>query len=352
MIRSFLRALACGAALALPARAQTVLFSDGFENGLANWSATGLWHIEADSDTCGAQVAPFPEATHCAYYGIPGVCNYDTGAANTGDLTLLAPIALPASGPAASVHCWTRHETESCGPGNQFDLFDVQISTDGGASWVDVGRRCDLKIEAPDVWSPRGIDLTPYLGQSILVRFHFDTVDFIFNDHRGAFVDKVEVRLEAGQPFCTSICACSGPFNDTGIGYGGMSGCTNSQQNQGELAGGGTPSVANDTVVLTASELVSRSVALFLQSDGHDLGSFNGDGLFCLTGSPLKLAVRLAPLGVASIPGPTDPPLSVMGAIPAAGATRHYQVVYRDPTSWCTSATLNYTDGYTIRWTP
>jgi hypothetical protein len=280
------------------------------------------------------------------------VCNYDTGTANSGDLTLLAPIALPASGPAASLHCWTRHQTESCGPGNQFDLFDVQVSTDGGASWTDVGRRCDLKIEAPDVWSPRGIDLTPYLGQSILVRFHFDTVDDVFNDHRGAFVDKVELRLEAGQPFCTSICPCFGPFNDTGIGYGGMSGCTNSQSREGELAGGGTPSVANDTVMLTASELVSRSVALFLQSDGHGLGSFSGDGLYCLTGSPLKLAVRAAPLGAVSLPGPGDPPLSVLGAIPATGATRHYQVVYRDPTSWCTDATLNHTDGYTITWTP
>ncbi len=352
MTRPFVRALACGALLALPARGQTVLFSDNFENGLGNWSATGLWHIESEMDVCGSQVLPFPAGPQCAYYGIPGVCDYDTGVANSGDLTLLAPIVLPASGPAASLHCWTRHQTEQCGPGNQFDLFDVQVSTNGGSSWVTVGRRCDLKIQAADVWSPRGIDLTPFLGQSILLRFHFDTVDDLFNDFRGAFVDEVELRLEAGQPFCTSICPCSGPFNDTGIGYGGMSGCTNSQAHDGELAGGGTPSVASDTVELSASNLVSRSVALLLQSDGQNQGSFAGDGLYCLTGTPLRLAVRPAPTAAVSFPAPGSPPLSVLGAIPAAGAMRHYQVIYRDPASSCTGAGFNYTNGYSITWTP
>ena len=66
-----LRALAVLAA-ALPARAQTVLFSEGFESGLSNWNATGFWHVESISDTCVSQVQPLPEGTHCAYYGIAG----------------------------------------------------------------------------------------------------------------------------------------------------------------------------------------------------------------------------------------------------------------------------------------
>jgi hypothetical protein len=62
--------------------------------------------------------------------------------------------------------------------------------------------------------------------------------------------------------------------------------------------------------------------------------------------------VRAAPLGSASFPGPGDPPLSVLGGVPAAGATRYYQVVYRDPGSYCTSATFNYSNGYRLIWTP
>jgi hypothetical protein len=349
-----LRSILCLSAAALPARAQTVLFSEGFENGLANWSATGYWHLESDSDPCASQVAPFPEGNHCAYYGIASTCNYDDFPApsNSGELTLLAPIALPAGAAAATLHCWTRHETEACGDSALFDLFNVEISTNGGASWTVVGSRCYAKFGPDDEWSPRGIDLGAYLGQSLLLRFRFDTVDFFFNDYRGAFVDRIELRLEAGQPFCASTCPCEGPFNWPSIGYGGMTGCTNSRSRFGELAGGGTPSVANDSVVLTASELSTRSVALFLQSDGHNAGSFNGDGRFCLTGAPLHLAVRAAPLGSVSLPGPGDPPLSVLGAVPAAGGTRHYQVVYRDPANWCTSATFNHTNGYTITWTP
>lgn len=352
MPRPFLRIWICSVALALPAAAQTVLFSEGFENGSASWNATGLWHVEADGSVCGAQVAPFPEGNHCAYYGLAGLCNYDTGVTNSGALTLLAPIALPATGPAASLHCWTRHETEPCSPGNLYDIFDVQVSTNGGGSWTNVGRRCIAKTEASDEWSARGIDLSPYLGQSILLRFLFDTTDDFDNGHRGAFVDRIEVRLEAGRPFCTSTCPCAGPFNNAVIGYGMMSGCTNSQTREGELAGGGAPSVSGDTVVLTASELSTRSVALFLQSDLHDNGAFNGDGRSCLTGSPLRLAARAAPLGSVSLPGSGDPPLSALGAVPSSGATRHYQVVYRDPANWCTNATFNHTNGYSITWTP
>lgn len=352
MLRSILRLCVGSAVLALPAAAQTVLFSESFESGLAQWGATGLWHVEDDAAACGTQVSPFPDGSHCAYYGIPGQCDYETGAANSGALTLLAPIALPAGGPAASLHCWTRHETEPCAPGHLYDLFDIQVSSNGGGSWTNVGRRCIAKIEAPDQWSARGIDLSAYLGQSILLRFVFDTTDGFDNAHRGAFVDRIEVRLEAGRPFCTSTCPCAGPFNMVAIGYGMMSGCTNSQTREGELAGGGVPSVSGDTVVLTASELSTRSVALFLQSDTKDTGAFDGDGRFCLTGSPLRLAARAAPLGSASFPGPADPPLSVIGAVPPVGAMRHYQVVYRDPASWCTGATFNHTNGYSITWTP
>ena len=114
MCSLLLRTLACAFALSLPARAQTVLFSDGFENGIANWSTTGLWHRVDTADNCGAQAAPFPEGTHCAYYGIPGMCTFDTGFTNSGELTLLTPVVLPVAGPAVSLHCWTRQQTENC----------------------------------------------------------------------------------------------------------------------------------------------------------------------------------------------------------------------------------------------
>ena len=91
---------------------------------------------------------------------------------------------------------------------------------------------------------------------------------------------------------------------------------------------------------------------MFLQSTLQNGGAFNGDGRYCLSGTSVRLGVQLAPAGTASIPGPGAPPLSIQGAIPPTGATRHYQVVYRDPATWCTPAGLNQTNGYTITWTP
>lgn len=351
-MRLLLRTIACLGFAALPARAQSVFYSESFESGLGNWTATGLWHLESDTDACASQVAPFPDGSHCAYYGVAGACNYETGAPNSGTLTMNAPIAIPSGGPAVQLHCWTRHETEFCGDASLYDLFNIEASTNGGSSWSVIGSRCYIKFGPEDEWSVRGISLNAYQGQSLLLRFRFDTVDDFDNGHRGAFVDKIELRVECGQAFCASFCPCEGPFNRPNIGYGGISGCTHSQAREGELAGGGTPSVSNDTAVLTASELSTRSVALFLQSDGQNNGAFNGDGRYCLTGAPLHLAARAAPLGSVSLPGSGDPPLSLLGGIPPAGATRHYQVVFRDPANWCTSATFNYTNGYSITWTP
>ncbi len=349
-----LPAIALAFVLAVPAPAQTVLFSDGFENGLSNWSTTGLWHLVDDTDACGALVAPFPEGTHGVYYGIGGACNFDTGATNSGELTLLTPITLPAAGSVASLRCWTRHQTENCF-NSDWDTFDIEISLNGGTSWTVLAHRCDLDIPTPEDWEPRNVDLTPYLGQSILVRFKFDTVDSFWNDFLGAWVDRVEIRLEAGHSFCANGCPCANQpsfYYDPVISYGGWTGCMNSQGQQAELVGSGTPSVSSDSLVLTASSMRTPTMVTFLQSTGFTYGNLNGDGRLCLAGTSRRLSTQPARTGTASIPGPGSSPISILGLIPVTGATRYYQAIYRDPAVWCTSVRLNFTDGYAITWTP
>jgi len=45
--------------------------------------------------------------------------------------------------------------------------------------------------------------------------------------------------------------------------------------------------------------------------------------------------------------------ISVRGALPAAGATRYYQVFYRNAApAFCPPGTANYTNGVAIVWTP
>ena len=354
MIRSLASAFLL-LALAPAARGQTVLFSDGFENGLSNWTATGLWRLVADTDPCALQATPFPEAHSAAWYGVPGACNYETGGTNSGVLQLAQPVAIPAGATAAKLYLWTRQNTEACWEVTQFaDRLILSVSTNG-VNWTSVGTSCG-KIGYPPTWTPRGIDLTPYVGQSIFLAITFDTNDAIDNFGPGVYVDRVEIRTEAGTVFCTSGCPCLGPFQGFGFGlsYGNVSGCTNSERREGELSGDGTASVSSDTLVLRATELVPRTIALLLQGDSSTtFGGVFGDGRLCLSGTIRQLGIHPTSTGSLVFPSAGDPPLSVAGLVPAAGATRSYQVVYRDPsTAYCPSGTFNLTNGYRIVWTP
>ena len=43
-------------------------FYDSFENGLGNWTATGLWNVENVNDPCAQTVSPFPGHEHALYF--------------------------------------------------------------------------------------------------------------------------------------------------------------------------------------------------------------------------------------------------------------------------------------------
>lgn len=352
---SFLTLVAGGVFLSQGASAQTVLFSDSFENGLTNWSAGGFWHVQNDTDPCAYPVSPFPEGRKCAYYGIDATCNYETGFnANSGDLVLATPIVLPTGFHRLSLHAWMLHQTEPCDPvAGYFDQSDVQVSTNGGGTWTTLARRCFAKFSSPNFWNPRSIDLTPYAGQSVTIRFHFDTTDGFLNDTRGVFLDEVVIQGESGTTFCTNACPCGGPYNFIPLPEGLVSGCRNSTRAYGVLAGDGTASVSADSLVLRALELPADSVALLVQGSTFGSGGVNGEGWACLTGPLVRVAVRQASNGIVQFPAPSSPSLSVLGFVPGAGGTRHYQVRYRDNAlNFCNSSNYNWTNGYSIAWTP
>lgn len=351
MPTTFLRLLA-SVLLAAAAHAQVPVFTDGFENGLSNWTTTGLWNLEADSDSCGAQRAPFPDGTHCAYFGIDGQCNFATGAGVSGDLQLAAPVAIPTGFHAVTLHCWMLQDTEPCSTAPTYDVSSVDVSSDGGSNWTTVGLRCLGDHGATSFWNPRGIDLTSYAGQSILLRFRFDSVDDFANTGLGVMVDRVTIQGESGAPFCTLSCPCGGPFHDPIVQQGGYSGCRNSFQRDGELAGSGSTSVANDGLVLRATDLPPSSAALLVQASAFGSGGFDGEGRACLVGGLTRLGTQVASAGVVAFPPSSAPPLSIAGAVPLGGGTRHYQVRYRNVASYCNASNFNWTNGYTIVWAP
>ncbi|MBL8857054.1 MAG: hypothetical protein JNL28_00935 [Planctomycetes bacterium] len=115
-------------------------------------------------------------------------------------------------------------------------------------------------------------------------------------------------------------------------------------------------SAGTDTWVLTASDITGPG--LFFQSTGTTLIQF-GDGQLCAAIGIIRMGVVFPVAGIASYPGGLTPnPIHIAGAT-AMGDTRHYQVWYRDaglfmggPSSFCSVATYNLTQGLTVVWGP
>jgi hypothetical protein len=158
-----------------------------------------------------------------------------------------------------------------------------------------------------------------------------------------------------GVPYCAgdgSASAC--PCGNTGItGHG----CQNSSGTGGaQLFAQGQSNLATDDVTLKVSGTGASSTMLFFQgtsAPASGLGVPFGDGLRCVAGQQIRLAIRTAAAGMASFGAHVagDPQLSVAGHVIAAG-TRHYQVWYRDVLSYCTPSTFNLSNGLLIRWAP
>lgn len=339
------------------ASAQTVIFSEGFENGLGPWTATGLWSILGATDPCGLPRSPFPGGTHAAYYGDTLLCTYDTpGVANAGELTLVTPIAIPASTPRAWLGFRQRLEREPfgiCAP-DYLDRTNVDVSIDGGATWITSNTNCDQEFTlAGDVWLPYQVDLTGYRGQSLLVRFSFQTVNASDNAHFGWMIDDVTVTAESGQRECQSLCPCNNqawvfPFTSTT-----PFGCRNSFQGYGDLAGDGLTSLASDSLTLRARALPTNAAGILLEALSTGPNLVFGDGILCLAAPLRRVSAQTATNGVLSWPSAGAPGLSsaLQASVPPAGLTVHYQVYYRDVASFCTPATFNTTNSYRVVWT-
>ncbi|MCY2961624.1 MAG: hypothetical protein NTY35_15790 [Planctomycetota bacterium] len=165
------------------------------------------------------------------------------------------------------------------------------------------------------------------------------------------------LRADCSGGVPTGTVVCEGTPANCPCGNAGAvgNGCANSVNPAGaHLTATGNPSIGSDSVRLNASGMTTGpqpSYCTFVQASSLTSGATFGDGVSCLGASMIRLGTRLMSGGSASfgagIAG--DPPVSVAGMVGAPG-TRHYQVVYRNSAVFCTSATFNVTNGYSIVW--
>ncbi len=161
-----------------------------------------------------------------------------------------------------------------------------------------------------------------------------------------------------GTAFCfgdgtgSVLCPCDpGQSGNTGEG------CANSTGRGAQLTASGIASVANDQVVLHAEGVPPVASCLFFQGNNQQNGGNGapfGDGLLCVSSGVIRLGTRTASAGIVEYGAghPGDIPVSVRGLVPVFGATKHYQVWYRNAAAFCTASTFNLSSALTIQWTP
>ncbi len=163
---------------------------------------------------------------------------------------------------------------------------------------------------------------------------------------------------QVGNSYCSgdalsgTPCPCANENDGSVPGAG----CSNGVFLSGALLSGeGTPSVGEDTLVLTTTGLVPHEAGLYFQGvnaiDGGD-GVWFGDGLRCAGGALIRLQVRIADgTGVSST---TISLAEKGGGVP--GDVRYYQCWYRDTSGMqpCGPGVhdFNLSNGFEILWRP
>jgi hypothetical protein len=132
-------------------------------------------------------------------------------------------------------------------------------------------------------------------------------------------------------------------------------GCANSIVPAGALLGwSGDARVSADTLVLIGSGMPNSSCLYFQGTSvlAGGSGSAFGDGLRCAGGSVIRLGTKTNAASGSQYPVVGDPAVSVRGLVPASGATRWYQVWYRNAAAYCTASTFNLSSALRVAWAP
>ena len=167
----------------------TIFFHDDMESGANGWTTeaytgTDLWH----QSTLNAN-----SPVHSWWPGLETPATYNTGARVNAALKSPTIDLTAALGPVNLL--FTENYVTEAG----WDFCMVDVSTDGGSSWAHLrGGYGSAPSGDSYGWIISSIDLTPYAGQTVTLRFYLDTGDLLENDFPGWFVDNVVVFDRGG----------------------------------------------------------------------------------------------------------------------------------------------------------
>lgn len=158
------------------------------------------------------------------------------------------------------------------------------------------------------------------------------------------------------QPFTKDFCEGDGAANGgancpcgNNSSGGAGAGCVNGTGVGALLGATGSPSIANDTLVLSATGITNGAGYFFVgdQQIAGGAGTPFGNGLRCVGGNVQRIRKIPGGSGSGTLPPVGQSIHMIVGA--SAGDTDFFQVWYRDPNGACGNA-FNTTNGVIVVW--
>ena len=344
----------CGAIL-LPAGAPAAVYTALVGNSITSafddceapsgWTAgvtaddatTGIWERVNPEGTAAAPGDDHsPSGTQCWVTG-QGAPGGSLGANDVdgGTTTLLTPIFDLSSGSNPLISYWRWYSNDTGGSPNA-DTMTVDISDDGGASWVlleVVGPTQD----ASGGWIEATFNLTDFVNSTSQVQLRFMASDLGTGSIVEAAIDDLWIKdvscnSSVGSNYCTPA-------------------VTNSSGLPGSIGGTGSDVALDNNLTLTVSGLPDGQFSYFVasQTQGNTPNPGGSQGVLCLgapiarfnanvlvvSGGQVNLAVDLT-----AVPLPPSFSHSVM-----PGESWNFQLWYRDTNP---GATSNFSDGLAV----
>ncbi|MEM4160641.1 MAG: M14 family zinc carboxypeptidase, partial [Thermoplasmata archaeon] len=151
------------------------LLNETFEGGTANWTLQSPWGLTTTAHTGSYALTDSPSGNYQNNTNISATYN--------------SFILIPANAEIATLSFWHKYDLE-----NNYDFGYVEVSTDG-STWQQLARYTGNNSSA---WIPVTIDLAPFKGQNIKLRFRLYTDYSIVKD--GWYIDDISVVVVTMDP--------------------------------------------------------------------------------------------------------------------------------------------------------
>ena len=304
----------------------TPIIVTDFESGAAGFSGgapgdtatTGQWTLGNPIGT-----AAQPEDDHTAvgtdcWFTGQGSPNGSLGENDVdgGFTTLLSPVFDAAGIGSLELSYW-RWYSNTTGASPNADIFEVEVSADGGATWVDVETVGPTGTGTDGEWFQASFELTSIITPTATMQLRFIASDLGNGSIVEAAIDDIEVvGLESAIP--DPVRYCTANPNSTGV--------------PAVIDFSGSVRVANNDFLLLASNMPPGTFGLFFFGDQQTQTPIGGtQGILCVGGSQFRLpAVQADPFfGTAfyqvDFTDPATNSTQILG-----GSTWNFQMWFRD----------------------